>query len=170
MPKEFVKKYLPDPEKLKNTKSLGFLADMLSEPNFWHLNRRSVSRAFALGLFWGAIPMPFQMVASALIAMRIGANVPLSIVVVWYSNPITMPPIFYFEYLVGTWLLQMPSLPFEYELSVEWMLERAFDIGVPMYLGALVVGLVIAALGHFIVNFLWVQNVRKRWRTRHQKK
>ena len=64
----------------------------------------------------------------------------------------------------------MPSLPFEYELSVEWMLERAFDIGVPMYLGALVVGFVIAALGHFIVNFLWVQNVRKRWRTRHQKK
>ena len=65
MPKDFIKKYMPDPNSIKNNKSLRFLGPLIHDPNLWHLNRHSVSKAFALGLFWGCIPMPFQMVAAA---------------------------------------------------------------------------------------------------------
>ena len=51
MPKKLLKKYMPDPEMLKQQKSLQFLGDRLHEPNLWHLNRKSVSLAFAVGLF-----------------------------------------------------------------------------------------------------------------------
>jgi len=51
MPKKLIKKYLPDPESLKKHKNLQFLGEKLQEPNLWHLNRRSISMAFAVGLF-----------------------------------------------------------------------------------------------------------------------
>ena len=70
MPKKLIKKYLPDPEKLKQQKSLQFLGDRLHEPNLWHLNRRSVSLAFAIGLFVAWIPTPTQMAIAAISALK----------------------------------------------------------------------------------------------------
>jgi len=167
MPKDFIKKYLPDPDSIKNNKSLGFLGDVLHEPNLWHLNRHSVTKAFAIGLFWGCIPMPFQMVAAAIVAIRLNANLPLSVAIVWFSNPLTMPPIFYFEYLVGAWLMDIPTLAFdEYEFSAEWLADKLYDVGVPLYLGSLFCGAVLAAVGYFTISALWKRSVIKRWRLR----
>jgi len=163
MPKDFIKKYLPDPDSIKQNKSFAFLGSVLHEPNLWHLNRHCVTKAFAIGLFWGCIPMPFQMVAAALCAIRLNANLPLSVALVWFSNPVTMPPIFYAEYLIGAWLLNKPAMGFEYELSVEWIMSQLYDIGIPMYLGSLVCGIVFAAIGYFVVGYLWRRSVIKRW-------
>jgi hypothetical protein len=166
MPKKLIKKYLPSSESIKNNKSLGFLGDMIHEPNLWHLNRHSVVKAFAIGLFWGCMPMPFQMVAAALFALWLNANLPLSVAIVWFSNPITMPPIFYFEYLVGAWILDMPTVAFENEFSVEWLKDKLYEIGVPLYLGAVVCGIVLSTIGAFTVSFLWKRNALKRWKAR----
>jgi hypothetical protein len=46
-----VGKYMPSPESIKENKNLQFLGDKLHDPNLWHLNRRSVAAAFAVGLF-----------------------------------------------------------------------------------------------------------------------
>jgi uncharacterized protein (DUF2062 family) len=69
MPKKFMKRYLPTPEKVQSIESLRFLGDILHEPNLWHINRHSVSRAFLIGLFLSFIPMPFQMAAAAALAI-----------------------------------------------------------------------------------------------------
>jgi len=168
MPKEFLKKYLPDPEKLREHKSLRFLGDVIHEPNLWHMNRHCVTKAIAIGLFWGCIPMPFQMVAAALFAIWLNANLPVSVVTVWFSNPITMPPIFYFEYLVGSWVLGMPPLGFEYELSWEWISERLYSVGLPMYLGSLICGAALSIIGYFAIAWLWKKSVLKRWAERKE--
>lgn len=169
MPKKLIKKYLPSSESIKNNKSLGFLGDMIHEPNLWHLNRHSVVKAFAIGLFWGCMPMPFQMVAAALFALWLNANLPLSVAIVWFSNPITMPPIFYFEYLVGAWILDMPTVAFENEFSIEWLKDKLYEIGVPLYLGAVVCGIVLSTFGAFTVSFLWKRNALKRWKARKRR-
>ncbi|KZX82332.1 ATP-binding protein [Oleiphilus sp. HI0009] len=166
MPKDLLKKYLPNPDTIKDNKSLRFLGDVIHEPNLWHMNRHSVTKAIAIGFFWGCMPMPFQMVAAAFVAVWLNANLPLSVATVWFSNPITMPPIFYFEYLVGAWVLQMPPLGFEYELTWEWLSERLYTVGVPLYLGAVICGIIGGFASYFIVGWLWKRNVKKRWTER----
>jgi len=53
MDKRFIKRFIPAPEKLRRIRSLQFLGALIHEPNLWHINRHSVSRAILLG-FSGA--------------------------------------------------------------------------------------------------------------------
>ncbi|KMQ74712.1 DUF2062 domain-containing protein [Marinobacter subterrani] len=166
MPKKFMKRYLPTPEKVRAMQSLSFLGDILHEPNLWHINRHSVARAFLVGVWFCFIPMPFQMLAAAIFAVWLNANLPLSVVLVWISNPITMPPLFYFNYKVGAWALSRPVLSFEFQLSWSWISERIMDIGIPLYLGSLIVATVSACFSYLIIQLLWRRKVRSDWRLR----
>lgn len=163
MPKQFMKRHLPSPEKVRQMKSLSFLGDIVQEPNLWHINRHSVARAFLVGVWFCFIPMPFQMLASALFAIWFNANLPLAVALVWISNPVTMPPIFYFNYKLGAWILSRPLLDFEFSPSLAWVSERLLDIGIPLYLGSLVVATVSACVAYLIIQLLWRRKVRANW-------
>ncbi|MCK2147869.1 DUF2062 domain-containing protein [Marinobacter alexandrii] len=166
MPKKFMKRYLPTPEKVQAMKSLRFLGDILHEPNLWHINRHSVARAFLVGIWFCFIPMPFQMIGAALFAIWFNSNLPLSVVLVWISNPVTMPPIFYFNYKVGAWVLNRPVLNFQFELTWSWISERLLDIGIPLYLGSLMVATISACIAYLTIQFLWRRKIRADWRLR----
>lgn len=165
-----MKRYLPSPEKVRQMKSLSFLGDIIQEPNLWHINRHSVARAFLIGVWFCFIPMPFQMLASALFAVWFNANLPLAVALVWISNPITMPPIFYFNYKLGAWMLSRPLLDFEFSPSLAWISERLLDIGIPLYLGSLVVATVSACFAYLIIQLLWRRRVRANWRLRREQR
>jgi len=166
MPKKFMKRYLPTPERVRAIQSLHFLGDILHEPNLWHINRHCVARAFLIGIFFTFMPMPFQMIAAAFCAIWFNANLPLSVVLVWISNPITMPPIFYFNYKIGALVLDRPVLDFQFQLSWSWISERLIDIGIPLYLGSVLVGTISACASYMIIQYLWRRKVRKAWRER----
>ncbi|WP_159217560.1 DUF2062 domain-containing protein, partial [Klebsiella pneumoniae] len=83
--------------------------NVLYNPNLWCLNRRSAAGAFAVGLFMAFVPLPSQMIMAAGLAIVLGVNLPLSIALVWITNPITMPVIFYFTYKLGAWLMGTPA-------------------------------------------------------------
>lgn len=168
MAKEFVKKlldrYVPDPDMIKEHKSLQFLGDKLHQPNLWHLNRRSVSLAFAVGLFCAWIPTPTQMAISAALAIYFGANLPLSVLLVWITNPITMPPLFYFAYRVG--------LLFTHSPEIEFSMSSLFsgDVWEPFLLGCLIMGITSSIVGYFSIQFFWRQFARKKWAERKEKR
>ena len=61
----------------------------------WHLNRRSVAGGVAVGLFVSWLPLPLQMVFAATIAAVMRVHVPVSVVMVWFSNPLTFAPVSY---------------------------------------------------------------------------
>lgn len=170
MPKKFMKRYLPTPDKVRAIRSLHFLGDILHEPNLWHINRHGVARAFLIGVFLCFIPMPLQMLAAAFFAIWFNANLPLSVALVWISNPLTMPPIFYFNYKVGAWVLNRPVLNIEFELSWSWISERLLDIGIPLYFGSVIVATVTGCLSYLIIQYLWRRKVRSDWSHRRSRR
>jgi len=166
MPKRILKRVFPSPDKIKEIKALHFLGDVLHEPNLWHINRHSVSKAFLVGIFWCFIPMPFQMIAAAFVAIWFNANLPISVALVWISNPLTMPPMFYFNYLVGAFILNRPSVDYEFQLSWQWLSDKLVDVGIPLYVGSLVCAIVFSIVCYGLVQFLWKKKVRNNWHAR----
>jgi uncharacterized protein (DUF2062 family) len=59
--KKLLKRYSPNPNELKNHKHLEWLGKHLQHSGLWHFNRKSIAKAFAVGLFCAFIPVPFQM-------------------------------------------------------------------------------------------------------------
>ncbi len=170
MPRHLIKRYTPDPAALKKHKHLRHLGALLHDENLWHLNRRSVSGGVAAGLFWAMIPIPAQMVAAALTAIACRINLPISVALVWITNPITIPPVFYFNYLVGTWLLGAPADVGEFQLSAEWIMAEINAIWKPLCLGSVVIGILLGGIGYAAMRVYWRWHVLKRFRTRTGRK
>jgi uncharacterized protein len=166
MAKEFIEKilhkYIPHPEALTQHKSLQFLGDRLHEPNLWHLNRRSVAMAFAVGLFCAWIPTPTQMAFAAMGAIYFRANLPISVALVWITNPITMPPLFYFAYRVGLSFLNMeaPAAGFQFSLDAIW--SGLGDVWQPFLVGCLLLGIVCSSAGYHGIRAFWAYEVKKK--------
>ena len=170
MPKQTLKKVFPSPQAVKDHPSLQFLGTLLHEPNLWHLNRRSVSRAFFIGIFCAFLPMPFQMVVAAVMGIFIHSNLPISIGLVWISNPLTIPPIFYFTYVVGAEILDVPSRPFEIELSVDWAMRELGAIWEPLILGSLICAVIFGSIGYVGIRLFWRWHVMHNWKKRAEKR
>jgi uncharacterized protein (DUF2062 family) len=124
------------------------------------INRKSVSRAVLVGLFWGFIPMPMQMLAVLATTPFLRFNVPVAISMVWLSNPVTMPPMYYMEYLTGNFILGREGVG-NVEMTVQWFKDNLGDIFVPLYVGTAFYSIVVSFLVYLLVNRLWIYSVKK---------
>lgn len=131
------------------------LGPRLQDPGIWHVNRRSISGAIAVGLFCAVMPVPFQMLLAALAAILLRVNILIAVPTVWVSNPVTIPPIFYFCYQVGVLILGTTPSEFHFVLSFEWLANELQLIWQPFLLGCLVVASSSALLGYWAVRLLW---------------
>tara|TARA_R110000822_G_scaffold34103_8_gene97058 strand:- start:8420 stop:8944 length:525 start_codon:yes stop_codon:yes gene_type:complete len=166
MPRRLLKRYMPSPERIKQNKSLRFMGTVLHDPNLWHLNRHSVARAMAVGLFVAMLPIPMQMLVSAAIAVPLRANLPISIGLVWLTNPITMPAVFFTQYKIGTMLLGAPERSMPMELSFTWLMSEIHHIWQPLLLGSLLAGTILAAIGYGGTMLYWRIWVGRNWQKR----
>ncbi|MGM0480501.1 MAG: DUF2062 domain-containing protein [Pseudomonadota bacterium] len=166
MARRLIKKLVPDHNKIRQYRVIQLFGSLLHDANLWHLNRRSASGAFAVGLFTAFIPVPFQMVVAAAAAIPFRVNLPLSVGLVWVSNPVTMPPMFYLCYRLGNWMLAAPPHPFTFELSWQWLAESVSTIGPSLLLGCLVMGTAASVISYLGIRVLWRQSVVNAWRSR----
>ncbi|MEJ2088481.1 MAG: DUF2062 domain-containing protein, partial [Gammaproteobacteria bacterium] len=97
-------------------------------------------------------------------------NLPLSVALVWISNPITMGPLFYFSYRLGAWLLNMDVRVQSIELSWEWLTTNLAHIGYPLIFGSLLCGWVAGVTGYVLVRVTWRLHVISRWRERKERR
>ena len=167
MAKKTIQRFLPDPNKIRHHKSLKIFGRLLHDANLWHLNRRSARGAFAVGLFFAFIPVPFQMVLAAAAAIILRVNLPISVALVWITNPLTMPPIFYGSYLVGTLVLNQPEQHFAFEASWAWFIESLTTIGPAFLVGSLVCASIASVIGYFGIDLMWRRSVRRAWGMRN---
>ncbi|KMT63836.1 DUF2062 domain-containing protein [Catenovulum maritimum] len=166
MPKKFIQRFLPDHQTIKNQKSLKIFGNLLHDPNLWHLNRHSVTTAFALGLFNAFIPVPFQMWLSAAGAIIFRANLPLSVAIVWITNPFTIPPIFYACYLLGSFVLGQEQQNFQFELSWQFLTESMATIGPALLTGCGIAAVTFSLLGYIGISLIWRMSVANNWKKR----
>lgn len=139
---------------------------IVHDPDLWHINRRSVAGAVAIGLFVAFVPLPFQMVIAAAAAIAFGCNLAIAVVLVWVSNPLTMGPLFFGAYKAGAWLLGVPPEPLRFEMSLDWLMRRLGEVWEPFLLGCFLVGAAAALLGYLAVRLAWRLHVLAAWRRR----
>ncbi len=171
MARKIFKKWFSHPRMREHRTLQLFGAPALKE-NLWHLNRRSVARAFSIGLFCAFLPIPGQMVVAAGLAILFASNLPIALLMVWTTNPLTIPFIFVSCYLVGAWILDMPmeEAHLQFEWSWAWFSEELTHIGIPLLTGSIICGALAAAVGYVSVRLYWRWYVTRVWRTRHKRK
>lgn len=101
------------------------------------------------------VPIPFQMVLAAAVSIFIRSNLPISVVLVWITNPLTMAPMFYFAYALGTWMLNTPTNQFTFELSFQWLMSEMLVIWKPFLTGCFSLAAVSGIAGFFTIRMLW---------------
>ncbi len=170
MPKKTLKMLVPSPAKLREVKSLRVLGEWIYATNLWHINRYSASMAFFVGLFVAFMPIPGQMVVASVMAVLLSCNLPLSVGLVWITNPVTMPAIFFLAYRVGAMIMDMPLKEIEFELSLYWLNHHLQAIWRPFLLGCLVCGLFFGCLGYFMISMLWRWRVVRHWHARKRRR
>jgi len=143
---------------------------LLHDPNLWHLNRRSVSGATGIGLFLAFMPMPFQMVPAASLAIIFRVNLPMAVVAVWISNPLTMGPMLYFQYRLGKLMMGERVGAATFEPTLEWYWTEIVNVWQPLVLGSVVCGSVSALAGYGLVHLIWRVNIRRHLRIRKEKR
>ncbi len=170
MPKNLLRRYLPNPSEVRRHPALKPVSKWLQDPEIWHLHKRSVAGAAFIGLFCAFLPIPFQMLVAAGLAIFSHCNLPLSMALVWITNPLTIPPIFYFTYRLGAWLLDVDVQVQAIELTWDWWRENLGRIGYPLIFGSLVCGWVSGVTGFVLVRVAWRFHVVRRWRERQAKR
>ena len=170
MPRRLFKRYMPDPTSIREHKSLRFLGKLLHDPNLWHLNRHSVARGMAVGLFAAFLPIPAQMLVAAALAVVVRGNMPIAVSLVWLTNPITMPAVFFCTYQAGAWLMDVPARHLPDELTWEWISSERSTLWQPFLLGSVVVGLVLGVIAYFGVMMYWRWWVSRQWARRKKKR
>jgi len=138
--KEFIKKYKVPSEYLST-------------------NRKMVSKAVLVGMFIAFIPMPMQMLLVIAMMPFFKFNVPIALAMCWLSNPFTMPPMYYMEYLTGSFFLG--SKPLEVEMTVEWFSNNIDAIFIDLYTGAFFYSVVGSLSAYFLVNYIWKGSVER---------
>jgi uncharacterized protein (DUF2062 family) len=143
-----------------NSKLKHFIKKYKIPREYLSINRKSISRGIMIGLFWGFIPMPMQMLAVLAITPFIKFNVPIAISMVWLSNPITMPFMYYMEYQTGNFLLGREGIE-NIELTLDWFSQNWDNIIVPLYVGTLPYSVVLSSVIYYIINILWINSVKR---------
>ncbi len=168
--KNSLKRYLPNKEKLQKQGSLSFLANFLHDPNIWHLNRRSAAGGAAIGMFCAFIPLPVHTISSAIFAILLRVNLSIAVVFSFFTNPVTIPPLFFYAHKTGTWLLGEQHSQVEFHVSWDWFSTTFLEIWEPLLLGCLIFGSLASLTTYILIRIIWRYTAINRWLSRQKLK
>jgi uncharacterized protein len=171
-PMNWLRRHIPTQESLERNRLLKPFARQLGQPALWRLNRRSVPRAVALGLFVGVIIPIMHTAIAALLAVPVRANIAITAMFTLVVNPLTIPPIYYAAYRLGAWELHHdadiinPATAERVSGELSHILFWIHHASGPIAVGVLTIAFAAAALGYSISAVLWRYRLGNRWRNR----
>jgi len=85
---------------------------------------------------------------------------------VWLTNPITMPPVFYCTYKMGAWVMGIPARALPEHLTWEWISGELSLLWQPFLLGSVICGILVGILGYLLTEGYWRWWIGRSWRRR----
>ena len=152
----------------KSQKIKDFIIKYKIPEEYLSTNRTMVTKGFLIGLFIAFIPIPMQMLLVIITMRFFKFNLPIAIVLCWITNPMTMPFIYYIEYIIGSFILNIDIV--SVQISVEWFNNNFSDIFIPLYTGALVLATSISVFVYITSNYFWIYLVNKNKKIHYKKR
>jgi len=173
-PKRFawLTRHIPTRHSIHNYRLLRPFAPHLSQPALWRLTRRSVPRGVALGLFVGVIIPFMHTFIAAVLAIPLRANVAVAAAFTLLINPLTIPPMYYAAYRIGSWELHNdatlvnPATAARFSGELSRALFWIHHASGPIAVGILTIAAAAALLGYFGARLLFKSWLRSRVRRR----
>lgn len=169
MPQQFLRRISRQYRENQQAWYLRPFAPLLRHPMYFAVNRRSVSGALAIGAFISMLPLPGHTPLAVLCALLLGVNLGVAALAAWLNTPLTMAPVFYFEYRFGALLLGLPPREWPVEMSFGWMQAQLGLSWRPLLLGGLITATITALLIYLGSNLLWRWSAARRRRRRRRR-
>ncbi|HXC73746.1 MAG TPA: DUF2062 domain-containing protein [Sphingomicrobium sp.] len=170
----WLRSHIPTRETIHRYRLLRPFARHLSRPELWRMTRRSVPRAVALGLGIGVIIPIMHVVIAALLAIPTRANVAIAAAFTLVVNPLTIPPMYYAAYRIGSWELHHdarlvnPDVAEHVSGELGRFLFWIHEASGPVAIGVLTIAAGAALLGYLVSALLWRTWLASRWRRRRE--
>lgn len=138
------------------------------------MTRRSVPRGVAVGLFVAVIIPFMHTLVAALLAIPTRANVAVAALFTLAVNPITIPPMYYAAYRIGSWELHHdatllnPAAAERFSGELSRLLFWVHQASGPIALGILTIAVTAGTSGYLVSSLVWRLWARSKWRQRHQ--
>jgi uncharacterized protein (DUF2062 family) len=165
-------RHIPTRESIHHYRVLRPFAPHLSQPALWRLTRRSVPRGVALGLFVGVIIPFMHTFIAAVLAIPFRANVAVAAAFTLLINPLTIPPMYYAAYRIGSWELHNdatlvnPAAAERFSGELGRALFWIHHASGPIAVGVLTIAAAAAVLGYLGAALLFKSWLRSRVRRR----
>ena len=167
-------RHIPTRETVHEHRLLRPFASHLTHPSLWRMTRRSVPRGVALGLFVAVIIPFMHTVIAALLAIPTRANIVVAALCTLVVNPLTIPPMYYAAYRIGSWELHHdarlvdPAAAARVSTELGRALFWLHHASGPIAVGILTIAAALAAVGYFVASLVWRFWSHSRWQHRRE--
>lgn len=171
---QWLTRHIPRRETVHEHRLLRPFAAPLSNPALWRFTHRSVPRGVALGLFVGIIIPFMHTIIAAVLAIPTRANVAVTAALTLVINPLTIPPLYYAAYRIGSFELHHestlvnPAAAERFSGELSRLLFWIHQASGPIALGVLTIAVGAALSGYLGSDLLWRWWVGSKWRDRRR--
>ena len=149
--KKIYNKYAPKEHHLKDTILHKVLGERIFEPALWKPTKNGIMWAFAVGTFVAFMPLwGGQMIIVGLLAVLFRFNIPVSLLMVWITNPFTAFFIFSLEIRLGLAILGKND-GFYKVSTIQELLSYIY----PLVIGGIITSIAMGILAFVVINILF---------------
>ena len=176
-----LERFLPTRDAITQSRLLRWLGPRIHDPLLWHVNRRSVARGVAMGVFFGLMIPIAQIPAAAIASLLLRGNLWIAAVSTLVSNPLTYGPLYYFAYRLGAGVIgtrtpaDLTADDVERPMRMIDSLAQAWawitGIGQPLLVGMLIMAITGSVIAFWGTLLVWRMRVTAMWRRlRHERR
>jgi len=165
-----MKRWFPTREQLVRSRWLSPLAHHFQDDRLWQLDRGSIARGVAIGLFFGLLLPLAQFLFAVAFAIWLRGHVAVAAAATFVTNPLTFAPLYWLAHRIGSTLLGRSRTQAEADaamveaqahataaaqgwFSATW--EAVVNAGAPLMVGLAVMAVIGALIGFVSVWLLW---------------